>query len=269
MTEGTTSDPATGNPGTSEVAEVAGGSLLTGQTLSAEAPAPEPALPKTAEGKTVTPTWHAQLPKDLQGNESLSRFDKLELAARAYLELEGKLGAAITVPGDDATDEEKAAYRTKIGVPEKPENYSFEKIELPEGYDSEEALQQYRQIAFESGLTNKQAEAFYKAQIQSLIQNEQDEIAEKKAELEASQKELRKVFGAKAEEELVITKSFLKTHADKISPALFADIEKSGLGNSVPFIQLLNLFAHASTEDTLVGMGSGNTESGGFSYPGL
>jgi len=269
--EGQTSDPATGNPVTSEVTEVAGGSLLTGQTLSAEAPAPEPALPKTAEGKTALPTWMAQLPKDLQTDETLTRFKTLGELGKAYRELEGKSGTVITIPGDDATDEERAAYYTKIGRPEKPENYSFEKIELPEGYDSEEAIQKYRNIAFAQGLTNKQAEAFYKAQMQSVIQNEQDEIAERKAQLETSQKQLRSVFGAKAGEELVITQRFLKTNADKISPTLMADIEKSGLGNSVPCIQLLNLFAHASGEDSLVGTGSGNQEpnDGMFSYPGI
>jgi len=89
-----TPDPATGNQGDVAVTEKQGGSLLTGLTINetAEATPDKPASqdePKDA--KPQRPAWMAQLPKDLQEDDTLTRFKTIGEIGKAYRELEGKL----------------------------------------------------------------------------------------------------------------------------------------------------------------------------------
>jgi hypothetical protein len=66
--------------------------------------------------------------------KQLERYvDPTALSAKAF-ELEAKLGAGglTKIPGEDATDEERAAYHKAIGVPEDPKEY-VDNLSLPEG----------------------------------------------------------------------------------------------------------------------------------------
>ncbi len=56
-------------------------------------------------------------------------------ALKAYGELEKKLGKAVVIPGDNASDEERAAFHKRLGVPEGPDGYQLTKPEGMEGYD--------------------------------------------------------------------------------------------------------------------------------------
>lgn len=58
---------------------------------------------------------------------------------KAMRSLESKLssGNRIEVPGEDASDEEKAAYRAGIGVPDSVDGY---KVEIPDGWEEDLAL---------------------------------------------------------------------------------------------------------------------------------
>jgi hypothetical protein len=90
--------------------------------------------------------FRAQFPADLKDHEAFKPYKTIGDLGKAHLdligkvkdldgktakitELEGKLSSAIFKPGEKATDEEKTAYRKSLGVPEKPEQYEFEKAE--------------------------------------------------------------------------------------------------------------------------------------------
>lgn len=73
-------------------------------------------------------------------DESAQKFaekspDLNHLVSRA-LDMQGKLSQAIVRPGQDATEEQIAAYRKQIGVPETEEGYEFE---IPDGEDLTDA----------------------------------------------------------------------------------------------------------------------------------
>lgn len=73
------------------------------------------------------------------------------------------LGNAIRVPGEKATDEEKAEFLNKLGRPESPDKYEFEVPKnLPEDvpYDAERA-DSFKQLAHSIGLTAQQAAALH------------------------------------------------------------------------------------------------------------
>lgn len=270
-----TPDPVTGNQESVQVQEQQGGSLLTGLSIpeTAETTPDKPAL--QTESKEVTPqrpAWMAQLPKDLQEDESLTRFKTIGDIGKAYRELEGKIGNSIPIPGKDATAEELNAYFTKIGRPDKPESYNLSKLELPEGLAYDDALaEDFRKRAHTLGLTQEQAEKLYGWQIESTVQSYKDRQVDMQRAVQESTAKLREVYGSKTNEEVALTTRFLKQAADKIDPALIRDIENSGLGNSVSLIRLLNTFAHQTAEDSFAGEGSGREDdnTGMFKYPGI
>ena len=68
----------------------------------------------------------------------------------------------IKLPGTDATDEDRAAYRTAIGVPDNPDGYQLERPTLPEGMSYDEATEAaYRQWAHAANLSPAQATGIY------------------------------------------------------------------------------------------------------------
>lgn len=161
--------------------------------------------------------WMAQLSDDLKAHEALEPYRDGDLSAftQAHIEtlgkvteldgsnqeltgkvtdLEGKLANSIPKLGENATDEEVAAFRTALGVPAKPEDYEFPQIE---GQENDQAMESWAQKVFwEAGIPKDKA-AFIGAQWNAFIQGiaEADEAEAKKAEEEADKK-LREEWGA-------------------------------------------------------------------------
>jgi hypothetical protein len=74
---------------------------------------------------------------------------------------ESLLGAAVRVPGKDATDAEREAFLNKLGRPETADKYEFKApSNLPEGFEYDAKVEEaFRGIAHKAGLTQAQAAA--------------------------------------------------------------------------------------------------------------
>lgn len=140
-----------------------GGSLLTGELKTVDA---KGSGTGGAASDSEKPAWMAQLPDDLKSNASLTKFQKLGDLGKSYVELEGKLGKSTVVPDEKATPEEVAAFRKRIGVPEKFDDYKVEKVELPKGvgYD-DAAIKEIAKIAFDNGIPPKAFNEVFKAYV--------------------------------------------------------------------------------------------------------
>ena len=75
-----------------------------------------------------------------------------ESLIKSYTELEKKIGAMISVPGENATDEVRKKFNRAIGVPENASEYPTNDL-----YDDEKLREQFLQI----GLTKTQVEKIY------------------------------------------------------------------------------------------------------------
>lgn len=100
--------------------------------------------------------------KDLDGLAKIARDN--QKAAR------GKL----TVPGENATPEEVAAYRAAIGVPDKPEGYEFA---LPEGVTEDMLDQDLIGPLREQALAAGVPAAGFKALAEGVVKNQLEELA--------------------------------------------------------------------------------------------
>src|SRR3990172_5844507 len=83
--------------------------------------------------------WRSDLPEDLR--KTAERFASKADAVRA-IESFRKRESQVRVPGKDATDDEKAAYRKAVGIPDKAELYEFPEIKGQEVTDEIKASRQ-------------------------------------------------------------------------------------------------------------------------------
>ena len=161
--------------------------------------------------------WREGIPDDLK--PIADRFTSREDAIRAIQAFQKREGQ-IRVPGKDATDEERAAYRKAIGIPEKPEEYEFPELPKEQLTDAVKASRQEWAKRFQQFGVPKQTA---KQLIESL---NQDVAKQMQAEVEAD-----KQF-AKSQEEALRAEwkgdDFDKNHT--LANRAFADVaERAGL----------------------------------------
>ncbi|HKZ39491.1 MAG TPA: hypothetical protein VJ044_00935 [Candidatus Hodarchaeales archaeon] len=84
--------------------------------------------------------WRSDLPEDLR--KTAERFASKADAVRA-IESFRKRESQVRVPGKDATDDEKAAYRKAVGIPDKAELYEFSEIK---GQELTDEIKTSRQV---------------------------------------------------------------------------------------------------------------------------
>jgi hypothetical protein len=217
-------------PGTSPAAEKTeqDSSILTGKTQAAEGTTP------SAEGAaSETPKWMAQLPEDLKSSKSLTRYPTIGDLGKAYVDLEGKLGSAVTLPGPQATDEERARYRKAIGVPDKPTDYKIERVKLPgglfEGMDD-----RFLALAHTMGMTPDQAKLFHAFYNKEIVTTLKDKLTLVKSTIQETETAMRTKHGATYETVATNWDRGLRAYFSEHAIQLFA---RSGLGNDQDILE--------------------------------
>lgn len=127
---------------------------------------------------TQAPAWTQQLPKELRDNadfmKQMVKFNTIGDLGRSYSELESKIGKTIIQPGEDASEEDIAAFYSKLGKPDNVEGYGL----------TEEKHKAFIEAAYKNNLTVKQAQALY-ADLEATANNA---INQAKANLQAQAK---------------------------------------------------------------------------------
>lgn len=105
-------------------------------------PAPAAKDAKPAPAKDAAPAgsdydWRGAIAgEDKKIAKRLERFDSLSTLGKSYFELDAKLnsGKMLAMPGEDATDEDRASFNKALGIPEDPKKYEI-KVKPPEGME--------------------------------------------------------------------------------------------------------------------------------------
>jgi len=203
------------------------------------------------ENENVIPLSE-QLSEDLKSNESLKKFENANAVSKGYVELESKLGSiqkdyeeklskTIELPGEDANNEIKNKFYSKLGRPEKAENYPEIAFEgLPEDFKQDDILvKSFQEAAYKTGLTNEQYKAISEAAIkQSLAVLDTFVKQDKKAEEEAITK-LTSDWGGetKYKERIELARRLIKQYGSDKS--LIDFLEDTRLGSYTPLVRLL------------------------------
>jgi hypothetical protein len=188
-----------------------------------------------AEGNNQTSSqslgWRAGLRTDLREDDRFTNFRNTSELAEAYLKQEDRLSKAVLIPGENASEEERKAYKQKLGIPESKDRYELDEDWLKE-------------TAYEAELTPEQAK-----KVGDALKKKQTEA------VKGAETKLRETWGGEYEKNLEKAQRAVKT----FGPDGFMDyLEETGLGNDPRMIQTMHAFAEAVSEDTLV-PGEGGT----------
>jgi len=107
--------------------------------------------------------WRAALPDDLKNHEFIKDYTKPGDAIQDFVKLKTETANMLKVPGEDATDEERAAFYTKLGRPENANDY---KLTRPENYPEDapyddQTAEAFKGIFHELGIPGQTAEKLW------------------------------------------------------------------------------------------------------------
>ena len=218
--------------------------------------------------------WLAQLPEDLRTNEAFTGHATLGDFAKSHLEAQGKLSEfdgkvknfegkvgnlekrltdSIPKLSEKPTDAEISAYRKVMGVPEKPEDYSFPKTEGME--NSPEMVKWAGNVFHKHHISKAVGEEiggewnnFIAGIVQAEVEADENERVE-------NEKKFRAEF--KTEEEFKAGMELTKRFWKKITNTDFDEAYKEAEAWQVPaFMRFIFTVAKATGED-ISPMGSG------------
>jgi hypothetical protein len=258
---------ATGSQGATAQSAATGSSLLdtltaktatgNGQAAGEPAKAGEGSVP-TATGGEVTPEtlaeWGAQLPKEIKENPDavkvLAKFGKLGDLANGYLELQKKLGNSLSIPGENASSDEIAAYHKRIGVPESAEKYSFKQDGAAE--------KEFASLALKNGMTDKQAIAcagFFSSTLEAIKAARENANVQ---QIMASDQALKEKYGSKYPEAIAHIERAVRSFGGE---AFGKVLQTSGLAGHPAIIELLIMAGTQMSEASATNRGGSGVNS--------
>jgi hypothetical protein len=190
--------------------------------------------------------WRATLPPEMQSEKSLEKFKGVGDVAKAYTELEKKMGSAIKIPGSDAKPEELDQFYSKLGRPESPDKYEFKLPDLPEGIGHDEEMQAaFKSMAHKAGLSPRQAQ---------ILMDEYSAVQLKRiTEFQNADKQtvevLKKEWGADYEKNLGLAQRAVMEAGGQ---ALKDELDATGLGNSPLLAKHFASLGAKTAESTLI-----------------
>jgi len=196
--------------------------------------------------------WRSALPDEFKEHEAVKDYTKPgdfvkdAIADKAaHAELKTKMETAIFKPGENATPEDIIAFRTTMGVPEKPEEYDLSNGDVEH---SPEMVNWFGPIAHKIGLTQEQVTGLvpdFDAFVMGLV--EADAVAKEKAVADAEQA-LKVAWGTRYDEELEFTRRGFEHFFGKDSE-FKGFLEKDGMGNHPLLHKAFNKMGRALGDD--------------------
>jgi hypothetical protein len=201
----------------------------------------ENVIPKTV-GERLAPDpnkeWLKTLPDDLQDNENLARYSSTEALARAYLNSHRMLVMEkVPIPKDPNDTEAWDAYYKAGGRPDEPKQYIFQKPEtLPEGVTWDSNMEGWwRQAAFESGLSQRQAQKLVDQYRDRFIANVDLQNRQVNQQLNSAKLELQRDWGSEYEAKRALAKAAFAEMPEDTRNAAIAN----GLARMPSFVKYL------------------------------
>lgn len=179
--------------------------------------------------------WLDRLPEEFKDSKQiLGQFKDINGALKTLVnqqKLLGKKADAVLIPKDDASPEEIAAFRSKLGVPDSADKYPVKPSDLPQGVEWNEAqAKEFNKFAHEKGLTPAQAEAIMSWDAQREIAKAQESEAQQKADFDTARKTLAEAWGDRFETN--------KAVATRMAQSLGLDPNTKGLSDPAVVIAL-------------------------------
>lgn len=189
----------------------------------------------SAGGGEGTANWISSLPKELQEDATLKKFNDVQGLAKSYLNAQKLIGAdKIPVPNQHATEEDWQNVYKKLGLPD------LEKYEVKFGDQAtidKKFVDDFKQNAHKLGILPKQAQGLATWFSEMNAKAENDIIAERKTQNDKEIGTLKQEWGNAFNDKLQYAQAALDKYAD---PDVMEYLAKTGLNNDVRLVKLLN-----------------------------
>lgn len=195
--------------------------------------------------------WRTGLPKELQENASLKRYNDIPALAAAYVSAERMLGSdKVPLPGKNATEEDWSNFYKKAnGLPEAADKYDL-KIEETATLDKA-FLGEFKDNALKAGIAPRQAQKLLDWFTAKNKGAEAEMVQQHKAQITQELEGLKSEWGKDYQFNLSRAQAVLSKVADKET---LEYLDQSGLGNNTKLIRLLaNVGKQFMGEDKVVG----------------
>ncbi len=195
------------------------------------------------------PKWMDQLGGDLKDNKALYRFKSTSDAVKSFLELEGKQGSMVSIPGEGSTAEERSRFNARLrGGVDTPDDYDLSSAKLPEGVTlTDSGVAELKKLAFENGWTKEavvKAVEWDAARQAAAVGEVKKAIATNRKESEAA---LRTEWGAEYDQNLVLAQKVVTEHGGE---GLVRKLKETGLGNDPDMVRMMAKIGKATSESS-------------------
>lgn len=230
---------------------------------------------------TDSSNWIDNLPDDIKNDATLVNFKGKDVTevVKSYVSAQRLLGSSIRIPGPDASVEAKAefmkkvesvpgitrlpdekdsesvkAFYSKLGRPSTAEGYKFT---VPEGIKlDDDATNVFKSVAYNAGLTNKQAEAL----VMFDVQRNQELIKAIDAGRNQSEVALKKEWGTEYDTRIDLAKGLL-THFENKFPDAAKELKTTAVGNNPIVLMALAELSKVYKESNII---KGESTAGGL-----
>jgi hypothetical protein len=198
--------------------------------------------------------WRASLEEDMA--KRAQKFASPADLAKSYFELESRLGKSVVLPGKNASEEEIAAFRKRLGVPDSADGYT---LPLPEEVVSDEGamarLNAFREKMHKAGATPASVQAAYETYQEMVSAASEERTAAMEAAREKAEADLRKEWrGQEFDRNVSYAQRALQSFdGDKTFQSWVESAEVDGIkvGNHPQFLKLFAKIGRTMSEDSV------------------
>lgn len=216
-----------------------------------------------------TPFVELLTDEELRTSPALKDYKGLEGLAKAHIHLQRMMGGdentLLRMPGEEATEEERASFYSKLGRPETPDGYTVPELPNREQLGiADDTINGFLHKAHEMGLSDQQAQAMLgwygewaNEQMQSQTTQHEDAVRE-------GMQAMKREWGAAFEENLAKAERALQAVG---GPELADLLAETGLANNPAVVKLFHKVAESMREDVLMDGGEAPSGTAGALSP--
>jgi hypothetical protein len=206
---------------------------------------------ETQETQETTETkpnkWQDLLPTEYRGNEALEGMTGPGDLVKSFIDARTNLEGTIKLPSENASDEDIAAFRKAMNVPDSAEGYSLN-TKVPDNMKELETW--FKETAHANHLNNEQANAFFSKFMSNYDEGVNALVAGRQKEKEATETALKEEWGDNYKANLAQTYSAIQKLAGK---EFLDSLEESGIGNDIRVLRGFWRWSNTVSDDKLVG----------------
>lgn len=141
--------------------------------------------------------WKDALPEDLRNEPCLDNVKNFTTLTKSFVNSQKMVGKnKIALPGENATEEEKAAFYSALGRPATADEYKHDGVKLPDGVTLDDgAVKEFRDFAFKMGLSQSVFEQALAFDVQRVQNMQRAAIAAHNKEYDDTMAKLQEQYG--------------------------------------------------------------------------